>query len=83
MDVNAANTVTFGDKENYAVEGSGYGGVNVQGAVFNNTINKKANIAIANSTITTDGAQNYEAKTTGNLNIGGYIKAAGLGAFTW
>ena len=83
MDVNAANTVTFGDKENYAVEGSGYGGVNVQGAVFNNTINKKANIAIANSTITTDGAQNYEAKTTGNLNVGGYIKAAGLGAFTW
>ena len=83
MDVNAANTVTFGDKENYAVEGSGYGGVNVQSAVFNNTINKKANIAIANSTITTDGAQNYEAKTTGNLNVGGYIKAAGLGAFTW
>ena len=83
MDVNAANTVTFGDKENYAVEGSGYGGVNVQGAEFDNTIDKKANIAIANSTITTDGAQNYEAKTTGNLNIGGYIKAAGLGAFTW
>ena len=83
MDVNAANTVTFGDKENYAVEGSGYGGVNVQGAVFNNIIDKKANIAIDNSTITTDGAQNYEAKTTGNLNIGGYIKAAGLGAFTW
>ena len=83
MDVNEANTVTFGDKENYAVEGSGYGGVNVQGAEFDNTIDKKANIAIANSTITTDGAQNYEAKTTGNLNIGGYIKAAGLGAFTW
>jgi hypothetical protein len=84
MDVNAANTVTFGDKENYAVEGSGYGGVNVQGAVFDNTINKTANIAIAdNSIITTDGTQSYEAKTTGNLNVGGYIKAAGLGAFTW
>lgn len=84
MDVNAANTVIFGDKENYAVEGSGYGGVNVQGAVFDNTINKTANIAIAdNSIITTDGTQSYEAKTTGNLNVGGYIKAAGLGAFTW
>ena len=83
LDVSAANTVTFGDKENYAVEGSGYGGVEVQGAEFDNTIDKKANIAIDNSTITTDGAQNYEAKTTGNLNIGGYIKAAGLGAFTW
>lgn len=83
LDVSAANTVTFGDKENYAVEGSGYGGVEVQGAEFDNIIDKKANIAIANSTITTDGAQNYEAKTTGNLNIGGYIKAAGLGAFTW
>ena len=83
MDVNAANTVTFGDEENYAVEGSGYGGVEVQGAEFDNTIDKKANISIDNSTITTDGAQNYEAKTTGNLNIGGYIKAAGLGAFTW
>ena len=83
LDVSAANTVTFGDKENYAVEGSGYGGVEVQGAEFGNIIDKKANIAIANSTITTDGAQNYEAKTTGNLNVGGYIKAAGLGAFTW
>ena len=84
MDVNAANTVTFGDKENYAVEGSGYGGVNVQGAEFDNNINKTANIAITNnSTITTDGAQKYEAKTTGDLNVGGYIKAAGLGAFTW
>ena len=83
LDVSAANTVTFGDKENYAVEGSGYGGVEVQGAEFDNIIDKKANIAIDNSTITTDGAQNYEAKTTGNLNIGGYIKAAGLGAFTW
>ena len=83
LDVSAANTVTFGDKENYAVEGSGYGGVEVQGAEFDNTIDKKANIAIDNSTITTDGAQNYEAKTTGNLNVGGYIKAAGLGAFTW
>lgn len=40
LDVNAANTVTFGNTEQYAVEGSGYGGVNVQGAVFDNTINK-------------------------------------------
>ena len=81
--VSANNTVTMGNTETYAVEGSGYGGVNVQGAVFNNTINKKTDIAVKESTVVTDGTQTYEAKTAGNLTIGGYIKAAGAGAFTW
>lgn len=83
FDVNAANSVTFGNTEQYAVEGSGYGGVNVQGAVFDNTINKNTAVNLNNANITTLGAQALEAKTTGNINAGGYIKAAGLGAFTW
>lgn len=84
LDVSAANTVTFGDRENYAVEGSGYGGIAAQGADFDNTIEKTASIDMKNgSTVTTAGAQTYEAKTTGNIQAGGYIKAAGLGAFTW
>ena len=83
LDVNAANTITFGNNEQYAVEGSGYGGVNVQGAEFDNIINKKAAVNVTGSKITTNGAQAFEAKTTGNINAGGYIKAAGLGAFTW
>ena len=83
LDVNAANTVTFGNTEKYAVEGSGYGGVNVQGAVFDNTINKNTAVNLNNADITTLGTQALEAKTTGNINAGGYIKAAGLGAFTW
>ena len=83
LDVNAANTVTFGNTEEYAVEGSGYGGINVQGAVFDNTINKNTAVNLNNADITTLGTQALEAKTTGNINAGGYIKAAGLGAFTW
>lgn len=83
LDVNAANTITFGNTEQYAVEGSGYGGVNVQGAVFTNNITKNTAINLNNADITTLGAQALEAKTTGNINAGGYIKAAGLGAFTW
>lgn len=83
FDVTAANAVTFGDKEKYAVEGSGYGGVNVQGAQFDSAIEKNAAIAVNGSRITTAGAQTYEAKTEGNITAGGYIKAAGLGAFTW
>ena len=83
LDVNAANTITFGNTEQYAVEGSGYGGVNVQGTQFDNIINKTAAVNVTGSTITTNGAQAFEAKTTGNINAGGYVKAAGLGAFTW
>lgn len=83
LDVNAANTVTFGNTEKYAVEGSGYGGVNVQGTRFVNTINKAAAVNVMGSTLTTNGTQAFEAKTTGNINAGGYVKAAGLGAFTW
>lgn len=83
LNVSAANTVTFGNTEQYAVEGSGYGGVNVQGTQFDNIINKTAAVNVTGSTITTNGAQAFEAKTTGNINAGGYVKAAGLGAFTW
>lgn len=83
FDVNAANSVTFGNTEQYAVEGSGYGGVNVQGAVFTNNITKNTAINLNDADITTLGTQALEAKTTGNINAGGYIKAAGLGAFTW
>lgn len=79
----ANNTVTFGNTEKYAVEGSGYGGVNVQGAVFDNTINKTAEINFNNAQIETLGMQVSEAKTTGDINAGAYIKAAGAGAFTW
>lgn len=83
LDVNAANTITFGNTEEYAVEGSGYGGINAQGADFTNSIEKTANINVTGNQIMTAGAQTYEAKTTGDITAGGYIKAAGLGSFTW
>lgn len=41
LTINANNTVTVGDSEKYAVKGSGYGGVNVQGAVLDNIIDSK------------------------------------------
>ena len=83
LTINANNTVTVGDSEKYAVKGSGYGGVNVQGAVLDNKIDKKAAINLGSAKITTAGAQDYEAATNAAVNIGGYIKAAGAGAFTW
>lgn len=83
FDVSAANNITFGNTEKYAVEGSGYGGVNVQGAAFTNNIDKNTAINLNDADIITLGTQALEAKTTGNINAGGYIKAAGLGAFTW
>lgn len=83
LDVNAANTITFGNTEEYAVEGSGYGGINAQGADFTNSIEKTASLNITGKQIVTAGAQTYEAKTTGDITAGGYIKAAGLGSFTW
>ena len=83
LTINANNTVTVGDSEKYAVKGSGYGGVNVQGAALDNKIEKKATINLGNAKITTAGAQDYEAETDADVNVGGYIKAAGAGAFTW
>ena len=83
LTINANNTVTVGDSEKYAVKGSGYGGVNVQGAVLDNKIEKKAAINLGSAKITTAGAQDYEAATDADVNVGGYIKAAGAGAFTW
>ncbi|MCL1605271.1 hypothetical protein M3079_04615 [Phascolarctobacterium sp. ET69] len=83
FDVSAANNITFGNTEKYAVEGSGYGGVNVQGVAFTNNIDKNTAINLNDADIITLGTQALEAKTTGNINAGGYIKAAGLGAFTW
>lgn len=83
LTINANNTVTVGDSEKYAVKGSGYGGVNVQGAALDNKIDKKATINLGSANITTAGAQDYEAETNVDANVGGYIKAAGAGAFTW
>lgn len=83
LTINANNTVTVGDSEKYAVKGSGYGGVNVQGAELDNMIDKKATINLGSAMITTAGAQDYEAATNADVNVGGYIKAAGAGAFTW
>ena len=83
LTINANNTVTVGDSEKYAVKGSGYGGVNVQGAELDNMIDKKAGINLGSAKITTAGAQDYEAATDADVNVGGYIKAAGAGAFTW
>ena len=83
LTINANNTVTVGDSEKYAVKGSGYGGVNVQGAELDNMIDKKAGINLGSAKITTAGAQDYEAATNADVTVGGYIKAAGAGAFTW
>lgn len=83
VDVDAANTVTLGNTEQYAVEGSGYGGIAGQSANFSNTITKDATVNVGNGKLKSYGKQALEAKSEGNINAGGYIKAAGAGASTW
>lgn len=81
--VTADNVLTLGEEYQYAVKGSGYGGVNVQGAEYANTIDKSAAVKLQNARLTSNGAQTLAAQATGDITAGGYIKSAGLGAFTW
>lgn len=79
----ADSKANFGQNKAYAVEGSGYGGVAVQGAKLNNTVNRTATVDASNASLTSSGSQILAAKSGGKINAAGYIKAAGAGAATW
>lgn len=78
----ARNNITIGNEEPYGVEGSGYGGIAVKAAVMDNEVTKTARVDLGNAYVLSQGEQSYAAQTVGNLNVGGYIKAAGAGAFS-
>ena len=79
----ADSKVNLGQNKAYAVEGSGYGGVAVQGAKLNNTVNRTATVDALNASLTSSGSQILAAESGGKINAAGYIKAAGAGAATW
>ena len=79
----ADSKANLGQNKTYAVEGSGYGGVAVQGAKLNNTVNRTANVDAGNASLTSSGSQILAAESGGQINAAGYIKAAGAGAATW
>lgn len=79
----ADSKANLGQNKAYAVEGSGYGGVAVQGAKLNNTVNRTATVDASNASLTSSGSQTLAAESGGQINAAGYIKAAGAGAATW
>lgn len=79
----ADSKANFGQDKTYAVEGSGYGGVMMQGAELNNTVNRTATVDAGNASLTSSGSQTLAAEAGGKINAAGYIKAAGAGAATW
>ncbi len=79
----ADSKANFGQNKTYAVEGSGYGGVMMQGAKLNNTVNRTATVDAGNASLTSSGSQTLAAESGGKINAAGYIKAAGAGAATW
>lgn len=79
----ADSKAKFGQDKTYAVEGSGYGGVMMQGAELNNTVNRTATVDAGNASLTSSGSQTLAAESGGKINAAGYIKAAGAGAATW
>ena len=79
----ADSKANFGQNKTYAVEGSGYGGVMVQGVELNNTVNRTATVDASNASLMSSGSQTLAAEAGGKINAAGYIKAAGAGAATW
>lgn len=79
----ADSKANFGQDKTYAVEGSGYGGVAVQGAKLNNTVNRTATVDAGHASLASSGSQTLAAEAGGKINAAGYIKAAGAGAATW
>ncbi|MGN0950323.1 MAG: leukotoxin LktA family filamentous adhesin [Mitsuokella sp.] len=79
----ADSKADFGQNKAYAVEGSGYGGVAVQGAKLNNTVSRTSTVDVSNASLTSSGSQTLAAEAGGKINAAGYIKAAGAGAATW
>lgn len=79
----ADSKANLGQNKAYALEGSGYGGVAVQGAKLNNTVNRTATVDARNASLTSSGSQILAAESGGKINAAGYIKAAGAGAATW
>ncbi|WP_337665312.1 leukotoxin LktA family filamentous adhesin, partial [Mitsuokella jalaludinii] len=78
----ADSKANLGQNKAYAVEGSGYGGVAVQGAKLNNTVNRTATVDVGNASLTSSGSQTLASESGGQINAAGYIKAAGAGAAT-
>ena len=79
----ADSKANLGQNKTYAVEGSGYGGVAVQGAKLNDTVNRTATVDAGNASLTSSGSQILAAESGGKINAAGYIKAAGAGSATW
>ena len=79
----ADSKANLGQNKTYAVEGSGYGGVAVQGAKLNNTVNRTATVDAGHASLASSGSQTLAAESGGKINAAGYIKAAGAGAATW
>ena len=79
----ADSKANLGQNKTYAVEGSGYGGVAVQGAKLNDAVNRTATVDAGNASLTSSGSQILAAESGGKINAAGYIKAAGAGAATW
>ena len=79
----ADSKANLGQNKTYAVEGSGYGGVAVQGAKLNNTVNRTATVDAGHASLASSGSQALAAESGGKINAAGYIKAAGAGAATW
>ena len=79
----ADSKANLGQNKTYAVEGSGYGGIAVQGAKLNNTVNRTATVNAGNAFLTSSDSQTLAAESGGKINAAGYIKAAGAGAATW
>uniref|UniRef100_UPI003FF04F09 hypothetical protein n=1 Tax=Megasphaera elsdenii TaxID=907 RepID=UPI003FF04F09 len=79
----ADRKANFGQNQTYAGEGSGYGGVMVQGVELNNTVNRTATVDASNASLMSSGSQTLAAEAGGKINAAGYIKAAGAGAATW
>ena len=79
----ADSKANLGQNKTYAVEGSGYGGVAVQGAKLKNTVNRTATVNAGNASLTSSNSQTLAAEAGGKINAAGYIKAAGAGAATW
>ena len=66
----ADSKANLGQNKTYAVEGSGYGGVAVQGAKFNDTVNRTATVDAGNASLTSSGSQILAAESGGKSGCG-------------
>ncbi|MCH3914199.1 MAG: hypothetical protein LKE29_02720 [Acidaminococcaceae bacterium] len=79
--IDAINTINFGQKDKYSVEGGGYGGLAGQTSSLKNTIVKNAQINVKDSTLASSGNLDLSASLAGKVNAVGTVKAAGAATF--